>query len=309
MNTSHRPARPRRRAARALRSTRSLALHASLRVYLAVLQVAAPKRASRRAFELWCMLPPGRRRRDNRPHPGDVVRLEVPRGGTVAVEVWGEGPVVYLMHGWGGWRGQLGAFVEPLLAAGHRVVAVDAPGHGDADPGFMGAGKGTFVEFVEALEAAGREFGPAAGVIGHSMGSMVAAHVVRNGLPADRLVLIAPNHSFAEIIDQFTRALGLTARTRQRLVTALEEITIRPLGDFDLEPLGADGSMPETLVLHDRADKQTPYRVGESVAASWPNATLVTSEGLGHQRILVDPATVATAVGHITTRVIAVETA
>jgi pimeloyl-ACP methyl ester carboxylesterase len=231
------------------------------------------------------------------------VRLDVPRGGTVAVEVWGKGPVVYLMHGWGGWRGQLGAFVEPLLAAGHRVVAVDAPGHGDADPGFMGAGKGTFVEFVEALDAAGREFGPAAGIIGHSLGSMVAAHVVRDGLPADRLVLIAPNHSFAEIVDQFTHALGLSARTRQQLVRALEEITIRPLGEFDLEPLGADGTMPATLVMHDRDDKETPYRVGESVAASWPNARLVTSEGLGHQRILTAPGTVTTAVGHIAGRV------
>ena len=301
MSTSVAPVGPRLRAGRRLRAG---ALHLGLRSVLGVLQVVAPLIADRRALELWCTLPPGSgRRRDNRPFPGDVVRLPVPRGGTAAAEVWGEGPVVYLMHGWGGWRGQLGAFVEPLMAAGSRVVAVDAPGHGDADPGFMGRGRGTFMEFLEALEAAGREFGPAAGIIGHSMGSMVAAHVVRSGLPAERLVLVAPNHSFAEIVEQFSGALGLSARTRRHLVTALEEITGRPLGEFDLEPLGADGSMPQTLVLHDRADRETPYRVGESVAASWPNATLIPSEGLGHHRILTDPGTVAAAVAHVTEQV------
>ena len=306
MKSSRQPTRPRSRTAQAVRRARGLALHAGLRAGLGVQQVVAPSVADRRALQLWCTLPPGSgRRRDNRPHPGDVVRLDVPRGGSAVAEVWGEGPAVYLMHGWGGWRGQLGAFVQPLLDAGYRVVAVDAPGHGEADPGFLGAGKGTFMECMEALQAAGREFGPAAAIIGHSMGSMVAAHVVRAGLPTERLVLIAPNHSFAEIVEHFARTLGLSARTRRHLVTALEEITERPLGDFDLEPLGADGSMPKTLVLHDRSDKETPHRVGESVAASWPNATLVTSEGLGHHRILTDPGTVAAAVGHVTGRVAA----
>jgi len=293
--------RSRSRLVRVRRRVSATAVLGGLRASLGVQQVLAPSVADRRALELWCTLPPGSgRRRDHRPFPGDVVRLAVPRGGTVSAEVWGEGPVVYLMHGWGGWRGQLGAFVEPLLASGYRVVAVDAPGHGDADPGFLGAGKGTFMEFMEALEAAGREFGPAAGVIAHSMGSMVAAHVVRGSLRAERLVLVAPNHGFVEIVGHFSHALGLSARTRRHLVGALEEITERPISEFDLEPLGVDGSMPQTLVLHDRADKETPYRVAEAVVASWPNATLVASEGLGHHRILTDPGTVASAVGHIT---------
>lgn len=50
------------------------------------------------------------------------------------VTVWGEAgrPLVLLMHGWGGHRGQLTGFVAPLMKAGFRVVAFDAPAHGDA---------------------------------------------------------------------------------------------------------------------------------------------------------------------------------
>ena len=279
-----------------------------LRLVFVVLQVVARDAADRKALDVWCTLPPGARsRRDLRPYLGDVVRLPVPRGGEIAAEVWGHGPVVYLMHGWGGWRGQLGGFVRPLVAAGHRVVAVDAPGHGDADPGFLGPRRGTVMEMIEALEAAGQEFGPAAGVVAHSLGCTVAGQAVRSGLSTERLVLVAPNHGFGELLDYFCRLLWLNRRTRKHLQGALEQITERPISDLDLEPLGADGSMPDTLVLHDRADAETPYRVGEALAATWPNARLVTTDGLGHDRILSDAGTVASAVEHITGQVPAVE--
>ena len=53
------------------------------------------------------------------------------RRSTVRGTVWGaEGPVVYLVHGWGGVAEQLDAFVEPLLASGHRVVSLTPPAMG-----------------------------------------------------------------------------------------------------------------------------------------------------------------------------------
>lgn len=56
----------------------------------------------------------------------------MPGGRTVVVETWGEGEPVYLLHGWGGWRGQLGAFVAPIVEAGRRAVALDTPSHGES---------------------------------------------------------------------------------------------------------------------------------------------------------------------------------
>uniref|UniRef100_UPI0035694087 alpha/beta hydrolase n=1 Tax=Actinotalea sp. TaxID=1872145 RepID=UPI0035694087 len=82
----------------------------------------------------------------------------------------------------------------------------------------------------------------------------------------------------------------------------LERVTERSLASFDLGPLGVDGSMPDTLVVHDRADKETPYRVGAQIASGWPNARLHSTEGLGHQRILADPVVVDEAIGHLTRR-------
>ncbi|ADG73009.1 alpha/beta hydrolase fold protein [Cellulomonas flavigena DSM 20109] len=275
---------------------------AVVRGRLRVLGVVAPRAAGAAAFRIWCTLPGGPgRRKDHRPHPGEVTTLTAPRGGRVVVETWGEGPVVYLVHGWGGWRGQLGAFVAPLVAAGHRVVAFDAPGHGDSDPGVLGPGRGTLVEAMEALEVVAAHHGDAAAVVAHSMGSTVASMAVHEGaVRTGRLVLVAPNPDFADLRADFARTFRLTPRVRRLLHAALEDFVQRPLSDFDLGPLGAAGGMPDTLVVHDLRDKETAFEVGRRVAEAWPTATLVTTDGLGHQRILRDPATVELVVRDVT---------
>lgn len=288
----------RRARRRAVAATTLLAVRARLRV----LERLAPDAADRFALDLWCRVPPGGRTLDLRPDGGEVVGLPVPRGGQALAEVWGEGPVVYLLHGWGGWRGHLGALVEPLVQAGYRVVAIDAPGHGEAGPGMLGPGRGTVMEVSEALDAAVARFGDeAAAVVAHSMGTVVATHALADGrLRADRLVLVAASHAFTDDVALFTRTLRLRERTRDHLVATLEEITGRELADFDLVRAGGGFTPPPTLVVHDRTDRRTPYRAAQDVAAAWPDVRLVTTEGYGHTRLLGAPETVASTVAHVT---------
>ncbi|MBV9445637.1 MAG: alpha/beta fold hydrolase [Streptosporangiaceae bacterium] len=82
--------------------------------------------------------------------PGEraVLRVANRRRPGVVAESWGAGPVVYLLHGWGGYRGQFGAFVAPLTSAGFRAVAVDVPGHGESGPGAYGRGRGLLPDFT-----------------------------------------------------------------------------------------------------------------------------------------------------------------
>lgn len=296
---------PTRRRLRRLRiRTAALARLLRLRASFLVLRALAPRAAERLALDAWCTLPPGARHRyDARPEPGQVVRLPAPRShGEIVAEVWGDpgDPVVYLVHGWGGWRGQLGAFVGPLRDAGYRVVAVDAPGHGDADPGFMGPGRGTATEMIEAFRGAVDAFGEPDGVVAHSLGTTVAMAALRDGIPARRLVLLSPNPAFAELLDTFSAMLWTGERVKQRLREQLEGITGRAIDDFDVVPAGTDGSMPDALVVHDRDDAETSHAVGAAVAATWPNARLLSTQGLGHYRLLGDAQVVRAAVRHVT---------
>ena len=50
-------------------------------------------------------------------------------GNKVAVYEWGEGPVVWVMHGWAGRATQMSSFITALLNAGYKVIGLDAPAH------------------------------------------------------------------------------------------------------------------------------------------------------------------------------------
>jgi pimeloyl-ACP methyl ester carboxylesterase len=61
---------------------------------------------------------------------------------------------------------------------------------------------------------------------------------------------------------------------------------------FDLIAVAGQLTVPPTLVIHDRNDTETNWSGGAELAAAWPGARLLTTEGLGHNRILLDPTVV-----------------
>lgn len=301
-----------RRAARrrTARRRRALARFAVVRARLAVLQRVAPARAARSALDLWCTPPDGAgRRRDDRHSPGRSATVTTGAGARVVVETWEPAPgaapggepvgVVHLVHGWGGWRGQLGAFVEPLRAAGFRVVAADAPSHGDSGPGALGARRSTLPEMADALAAVARAHGEPSAVVAHSLGTAAAALAVRDGLAVGRLVLVAPIADPLGELDAFAEALRLAPPTRDLLRARLAVAAGRPLDDMDVLDTARGRPVPPALVVHDRADKEVPYRVGAEIAASWPEGELLTTEGLGHHRLLRDATVVRAVVDYL----------
>src|SRR6266850_406294 len=99
-------------------------------------------------------------------------RRAIVRDGDSAVTTWtwGHGPVVLLVHGWGGRGAQLASFVGPLVANGHSVVTFDAPGHGTSPQA-----RSSIVAFLAAIQAIDRTRGPVRGIVAHSIGTVAAA--------------------------------------------------------------------------------------------------------------------------------------
>jgi pimeloyl-ACP methyl ester carboxylesterase len=56
---------------------------------------------------------------------------------------------------------------------------------------------------------------------------------------------------------------------------------------------------PPLLLVHDRLDAETGWADSAAIARSWPGARLVSTTGLGHRRILRDPAVVAEATAFV----------
>ena len=231
-------------------------------------------------------------RRDGSPKP--------PLSVAIRVELLGpaDGPLVYLLHGWGGWRGQFAPIGRGLAARGFRVVLIDAPNHGESEPGALGPDTALLPDFTRALEAVIGELGPAYAVIGHSLGAACAANALFDGVKAEKAVFIAPP------IDPiaFTRSLaaltGFGERIRTRMVGIGDRRTGIEVAGFAL-PAGlarhGDGAdLPPALVVHDAGDRVVPVAAARILAESWPGARIAETSGLGHNRILRDEAVVAT---------------
>ena len=274
-----------------------LPVPAGARAALRLLERLSPDLAGRLAEWMWFRLPPApsrERRERHAPHGGEPFDLAW-GGGRVSGRVFGAAgdPTAYLVHGWGGWWQQLGAHVDPLVASGMRVVAFDAPSHGASRPGRLGPRSSTLVEFAEALAAVVAEFGHPAAVVAHSAGSVGALHARDLGARADAYALLAPPDSMAPMMRRFSSLLGVGPRSAQRMLARAERRIGLPLGHFDMVQVARSlEPRPPLLLVHDRHDPETPAEGSVALAAAWPGADLVLTEGLGHRRVLWDPATV-----------------
>ncbi len=204
---------------------------------------------------------------------------------------WGsKGPVVLCLHGWEGRASQFACFAPRLVEIGYRVIAVDAPAHGrspgkEANP----------LVFMQGLLEAGKELGPLAMVIGHSMGAGAAALAISRGLNVRAAVLIAGPSGLRGVLQRFAGFVGLPAAARERFFSIVEEHTGAPLETVEISQLASDFRIPG-LIIHDQDDVMMPFAEAQENARYWPGAKLFATKGLGHNRILRDAEVVSTVV-------------
>jgi len=211
-------------------------------------------------------------------------------GRPVAAWRWGRGPTVALLHGWGGRAAQLTSFVPPLLARGFSVVAMDAPGHG-----LSGRGLSSAPQFARALRAVAEVIGPLHGVVAHSLGAAATALALRDGLRAARVVFLGAAADPPSWAVRFAALLGLSPE----VVEGMRARSERRLGlrwhELHVPTLSADAKA-SLLVVHDRDDAEAELDDAAAIVAAWPQARLMETTGLGHNRLLRDRDVVARAV-------------
>jgi pimeloyl-ACP methyl ester carboxylesterase len=263
----------------------------ALRLFFAALSRVSPGAAGRLALRLFCTP-----RRHHRPTwEADIAdagtRVHV--GPHLAARAFGSGPLVLLVHGWEGRGTQLGRFVEPLVRAGFRVIAVDLPAHGDS------AGRTTdLIECTEAVRKVGRDVGPLAAVVTHSFGGAITTLALERGLDASAVVLIASPSSIDDVLRRFEKLIGLSRAAAHAFRTEIQHRTRVKLADVEIFERVARLNVP-ALIVHDRGDGEVPFHDAERLAARWPGATLVPTEGLGHRRILKDDDVIRRAVAFV----------
>lgn len=209
------------------------------------------------------------------------IEVEVVDGNQIVHYVWGDGERrVLLVHGWSGNAGQVTSLADALVAAGYKVVAADAPGHGRSE-----GTRSSVVHFAKAIDAANRRYGPFRAVVAHSLGAAAATYELSRGLGCERAVFFNPVGSYESVWRRSEQLLRVSPKL-MRLASKHAEKWLSISFD-DLEPASLAPSLKcRLLVFHDKQDRETPIADSEALVQSWPDAQLVAVEKLGHSRIL-----------------------
>jgi pimeloyl-ACP methyl ester carboxylesterase len=264
-----------------------------VRTYFAIASRLLPDLARRQAEHLFTVPP----RYGGRRLQPVAARRDTLVSGKHSLAVWHAGPssapAVLLVHGWGGRGVQMGSFVAPLLAGGHRVVWFDQPGHGDS-----GRGAVALPDFVRAVNALASTQGPFEAAIGHSLGAAALGLAMRGGLRLDRVAFVSPPASLSEHTHRFARMLGITPSIREAMRQRLERRYGVRFAEIDRIEAVAQLRTP-ALFVHDHGDAEVPFDHTLRLFARMPEARLIKTYGLGHRRLLRDHGVVRAVVDFI----------
>jgi len=223
-------------------------------------------------------------------------------------------PPVILIHGAGGSHLSWPAEIRRL--PGHRVLAVDLPGHGKSS----GLGKHSIPEYGRSLLNFMNALGLYKAIlVGHSMGGGIAMdlaldhpdYILGLGLIAsnarlrvaqavlDGLALPATVPATIQTIIEWSFGPQVDAGFKRLAATRLAETRpavlsgdLKACNNFDVIERLSEIDLP-TLIVCGTEDKMTPLRYSESMAESIPHSALQTIDLAGHMVALEQPRRVA----------------
>ena len=220
-----------------------------------------------------------------------VKPFERPEGGTtemlhagkhiVPVHLLGAGPLVLLLHDWQGGSSQLARLAQGLANAGLCAAVFDMPAHGTS-PGLTS----DLAEFLDVAAEISAQLGSVQALVGHGLGGLTALLCAARVPSLSSVVAIAPVPSFEFAVCQFSKNYGALGSAQELLMRRLERRVGLSRRDASLAEI-TPGT--PTLIVHDVLGRTVPVRASRQALASWRNARLMETCGLGHQRILSAP--------------------
>lgn len=211
---------------------------------------------------------------------------------------WGNGgSIVLALHGWEGRATQFRFLAEALVRSGRTLIALDGPAHG-ASPGHVAHPRLFADALIDAAAEISAESGRLEAAIGHSMGAGALGYALALGLSVERAVLIAGPSSYESVVRGAAQLAGLGPRATRALLREMEQRTGIAPAALDLAQSAARVDVP-VLVVHDREDALVDFSHAQRHLQRLPDARLLETRGLGHWRVLTDPATVAHIAGFI----------
>jgi pimeloyl-ACP methyl ester carboxylesterase len=200
-------------------------------------------------------------------------------GKQIATNKWGSGPKTILcLHGWQSQSFRWKKYIEELDKEQYTLVSIDAPAHGKSDGKIFNVPM--YARLIEQLI----NIYKVDYILAHSLGafSTMCLFYEKPELSLTKVALLGTPGEASEFIDEYARVLKTHPRVKQNLSDYfLDYAGMTP--DYYSTIRFASTQKTEAILIHDKDDKEAPYHHIVKINEAWPNAKLITTEGLGHK--------------------------
>ncbi|MGB0430398.1 MAG: alpha/beta fold hydrolase [Bacteroidia bacterium] len=204
-------------------------------------------------------------------------------GHDIAVYEWGNGKNYLLMvHGWSGRAMQFHALIEHFTAKGFRIVAFDAPGHGNSK-----GNQTNIVEFAECIKAIIADYGSPVALFGHSLGGIACMFYQKwNETRIPQVIINSPTLP-DEIFENYAyRINGKKHRVEKWIRDHVKSEYNRDFDEVSGKELSKGLKQAPFLVVNDEDDREVSLRNAEILKENLPWAKFFVTQTFGHVRIL-----------------------
>ena len=209
---------------------------------------------------------------------------------------WGDGDkAVLLVHGWSSHALTMSKFIQPLLDCGFKVIAFDAPAHGNSEGKRTGGQK--YRRFIRVLLD---EYEPYA-IIAHSLGAICTlCELAEPHVKVKKVVVLATPVTSTMMVHQFLEKARLHSSAHKHFDNFIQHKLGIEHHQFDLSLIYPDGIPYAGMIVHDANDMLIPFTESVKLAQIWPQAKILTTHGLDHSGILSDTGVVDSVISFIT---------
>jgi len=201
------------------------------------------------------------------------------RHGEVKVYSYGQGPVIWLVHGWSGSGSQFWPLMLKLADKGFSTVTFDFPAHGESEGNYS-----SLPLMIHAFDDLTKHLPPTDFVITHSMGASIVANCQWFKSYHHNLMIISPILETYNLLQQTVRRTGFDYKLFKQMVkdSFIEHHMFLP----DLDAVRTLVEFTGCLkIIHDVDDKFSPLTSSKKLAGL-SGAELYITRNLGHGKIL-----------------------
>jgi pimeloyl-ACP methyl ester carboxylesterase len=189
---------------------------------------------------------------------------------------------VLIAHGYASYAYKFEHYIAPLLKMGYRVLAFDAPAHGQSEGKHIHV-----VVYQEAIQKIMEQAGPIHHFIGHSLGALTLSMIAEkiDQAEARKFVLIAPATKTTTTFANFFKMMHLNEVTKAAFLQDVSNRTSHSVDHFAADRALTNYKGP-ILWVHDEKDMVCPYEDIINFKENAPsNIKFLITNGLGHNKV------------------------